>query len=232
MAFGANIDAQNQKKETPLDLLSSRDSPEEVHELFMKLYALPGGKTLELRSTVLNESLNSIINMQYQIEDSEQLGVYLSEKRICAFVFKLEQLIKKQELLFSLNTGLEHSGEGRHGSSGTFFDPMIARQKQEMIIRDWKSTLEFKHGAGSRILFLDGGGIRGLIQIEVLALIRKLSGREIIDLFDWIVGTSTGGILALCLVYGKLSTLLSCTNDTCCYYFLVLGPVLRPGTCR
>ena len=57
---------------------------------------------------------------------------------------------------------------------------------------------------GSRILFLDGGGIRGLIQIEILEQLEKKTGRKITELFDWIVGTSTGGIVALALVYGKL----------------------------
>ena len=58
---------------------------------------------------------------------------------------------------------------------------------------------------GSRILFLDGGGIRGLIQIEVMSIIEQRTGRTITELFDWIVGTSTGGIVALGLVYGKTS---------------------------
>ena len=55
---------------------------------------------------------------------------------------------------------------------------------------------------GSRILCLDGGGIRGLMQILVLRQIEHETGKKIIDLFDWIVGTSTGGIIALALVYG------------------------------
>lgn len=55
---------------------------------------------------------------------------------------------------------------------------------------------------GSRILFLDAGGIRGLIQIEILEQIEKKTGRKITELFDWIIGTSTGAIVALGLVYG------------------------------
>ena len=57
--------------------------------------------------------------------------------------------------------------------------------------------------AGSRVLCLDGGGMRGLVHIEVLTQIEKLTGKKITELFDWIIGTSTGGLLALGLVYGK-----------------------------
>ena len=57
---------------------------------------------------------------------------------------------------------------------------------------------------GDRVLCLDGGGIKGLVLIEMLAAIEHISGKRIVDLFDWIIGTSTGGILALALVYSKL----------------------------
>ena len=57
---------------------------------------------------------------------------------------------------------------------------------------------------GDRVLCLDGGGIRGLILIELLSAVEEITGAKIIDLFDWIVGTSTGGILALAIVYSKL----------------------------
>lgn len=45
--------------------------------------------------------------------------------------------------------------------------------------------------------------MRGLIQIEILTMLEQCTGRQITDLFDWIIGTSTGGIVALGLVYGK-----------------------------
>ncbi|KAH3860869.1 hypothetical protein DPMN_023792 [Dreissena polymorpha] len=54
-----------------------------------------------------------------------------------------------------------------------------------------------------RVLCLDGGGIRGLIILEILEAIEKEAGKEIIDLFDWIGGTSTGGIIALGIATGK-----------------------------
>ena len=57
---------------------------------------------------------------------------------------------------------------------------------------------------GSRILSLDGGGIRGLVQLEILMQLEEATGRKVTDLFDWIIGTSTGGIIALTLVYGEL----------------------------
>ena len=63
---------------------------------------------------------------------------------------------------------------------------------------------ELQGKGGSRILFLDGGGIRGLVLIEVLMKLQQLTGTSVVKMFDWIVGTSTGGILALALVYGKL----------------------------
>ncbi|MDY0884202.1 patatin-like phospholipase family protein [Dongia soli] len=50
-----------------------------------------------------------------------------------------------------------------------------------------------------RVLSIDGGGIRGLLPAMVLADLERRTNRPIIDLFDMIVGTSTGGLLGLAL---------------------------------
>ena len=47
-----------------------------------------------------------------------------------------------------------------------------------------------------RILSIDGGGLRGLIAARTLQWIETLSGHKIHELFDIIVGTSTGGLIA------------------------------------
>ena len=44
--------------------------------------------------------------------------------------------------------------------------------------------------------------MQGLIQIEILKTIEQMTGKSISELFDWVVGTSTGGILALGMIYG------------------------------
>ncbi|XP_076312076.1 85/88 kDa calcium-independent phospholipase A2-like isoform X2 [Tachypleus tridentatus] len=53
------------------------------------------------------------------------------------------------------------------------------------------------------LLCLDGGGIRGLILIRILMELETYVGLHLVNCFDWIAGTSTGGILALALAQGK-----------------------------
>ena len=68
-----------------------------------------------------------------------------------------------------------------------------------------KFSLSRKPCNGDRVLCLDGGWMKGLILIEMLSAIERATGKRIVDLFDWFVGTNTGGILALALVYSKLN---------------------------
>ncbi|XP_062845564.1 85/88 kDa calcium-independent phospholipase A2 isoform X2 [Trichomycterus rosablanca] len=60
------------------------------------------------------------------------------------------------------------------------------------------------------LLCLDGGGIKGLVLIQMLIALEKEAGRPIRELFDWVAGTSTGGILALAVVHGKSMEYLRC----------------------
>jgi hypothetical protein len=61
-----------------------------------------------------------------------------------------------------------------------------------------------------KLLALDGGGIRGLVTIEILEEIETLLRAELgrgedfvlADYFDYIAGTSTGAIIATCLALG------------------------------
>ena len=53
-----------------------------------------------------------------------------------------------------------------------------------------------------RILSIDGGGLKGAMPAAVLAAVEEQTGERIVDHFDLIAGTSTGGIIALGLGMG------------------------------
>ena len=53
-----------------------------------------------------------------------------------------------------------------------------------------------------QVLSLDGGGIKGIFSAAVLAAIEEDLRVKVVDLFDLIVGTSTGGIIAIGLGLG------------------------------
>ncbi|KAK8066852.1 hypothetical protein PG997_013599 [Apiospora hydei] len=62
--------------------------------------------------------------------------------------------------------------------------------------------------AGARILCLDGGGIRGIVQLQVLKEVERILGPDLpIQLFfDLIVGTNFGGLIAIGLGVKKWTT--------------------------
>jgi patatin-like phospholipase/acyl hydrolase len=53
-----------------------------------------------------------------------------------------------------------------------------------------------------QILSLDGGGLKGVFTASFLTSLEDTTGKRLVDYFDLIVGTSTGGIIALALGLG------------------------------
>lgn len=53
-----------------------------------------------------------------------------------------------------------------------------------------------------RVLAIDGGGVRGVLPASFLATVEEQIDGNVVDYFDLIVGTSTGGIIALALGAG------------------------------
>jgi hypothetical protein len=53
-----------------------------------------------------------------------------------------------------------------------------------------------------KLLALDGGGIRGMLSLGILAQVEKIVERPLGDYFDYIAGTSTGAIIAAGLAKG------------------------------
>jgi hypothetical protein len=73
-----------------------------------------------------------------------------------------------------------------------------------------------------RILSIDGGGIKGVFPASFLATIEEQAGGDIAKYFDLIVGTSTGGIIALALGLGL-------TAKETLRFYEVHGPIIFGG---
>jgi patatin-like phospholipase/acyl hydrolase len=85
-----------------------------------------------------------------------------------------------------------------------------------------------------KLLALDGGGIRGVITLEVLARLEMLVRSKLrrpdavlADYFDYVAGTSTGAIIATCIALGK-------TVEEVREFYISSGPAMfsRAGLLR
>jgi patatin-like phospholipase/acyl hydrolase len=72
-----------------------------------------------------------------------------------------------------------------------------------------------------RILSLDGGGIMGAFPASARATFEQALGKRILDHFDLITGTSTGGIIAIGLAMGA-------TAGDVCRFYESEGPKIFP----
>ncbi|KAK5153225.1 hypothetical protein LTS14_007870 [Recurvomyces mirabilis] len=91
------------------------------------------------------------------------------------------------------------------------------------------AIIKFKPpGAGVRVLSLDGGGIRGIVQLEVLRAIEQAIGGflPVQNFFDLIVGTGTGGMLGAALAY-RDRNVDSCIDMFCALSNHAFTPRLR-----
>jgi len=107
-------------------------------------------------------------------------------------------------------------GDARGTTAVDMYECPIERATA-MRYQSWRIHFKPKT-AGIRVLTLDGGGIRGIAELEVLRAIELEMGAKlpIQCFFDFIVGTSTGGIIALGLAAKDWSV------EDCIEYFETL----------
>lgn len=224
VAFGANINATNQEGKTPLDMLrsnledvetavsvpvantgelsSEHGAPRPKHRAsYVKAKQLARQRCLELLKSIGGLSNEFATRTSPNVQPFPQVpssSPSLTVHRKCySEVLDWEAQITSHysDLERNIRGRLQNTTKaGREAVLSVDTAVSLAAQLQEMML--------FQK-AGSRVLCLDGGGIKGLIQLEILSQLEIKTGRRVTELFDWIVGTSTGGIIALGLVYGK-----------------------------
>ena len=153
-------------------------------------------------------SFSESVEFQEQIDTQKHLNPFWDSSDLENSV-KIRDFIEGKTVL-SLYEELEYNINLRLTNQNSLSpnpDEAIAVIFQQKEMMKYKGTMKggigFEVNGGSRLLFLDGGGIKGLVQIEVMRQLEAATGRKITELFDWIIGASIGGILALGLVYGE-----------------------------
>ncbi|XP_022668967.1 85/88 kDa calcium-independent phospholipase A2-like isoform X2 [Varroa jacobsoni] len=80
--------------------------------------------------------------------------------------------------------------------SNTILKKAVERRQNAKLRKDQRKRR-------CRALAIDGGGVKGLMTLRALKCLEEAVEAPIIELFDWIMGTSAGGISALCLASGR-----------------------------
>ena len=219
LAFGADVNPMNKDKSTPLDLSIGKYAYLDRSESLVEIVEIPSTS----EPAVFSQSM---------LKYTDELGTLLKDcgavlgSRLCKEqklrIDSFVDFIGESDEKYSSSgvfPGGKATGEG--GDWCTKISKMYFELETKLgaMLENVNVTLDLDTAAalgiqiremkllqtaGSRMLFLDGGGMKGLVQIEILGDIERRTGRKITDLFDWIVGTSTGAIIALGLVYGKL----------------------------
>lgn len=219
LAFGANINLTNKKGKTPIDMCYKDSDIAYPPQMGQQL------QSEQIQVVSMNSKHDSVRLLLKECggETGRRHESIRGPKRTATKVFKRTSTIRKkppqkvQQELVSENCVRERSGlesdwcmevaklyhetwtKARIYPAPTF----SADLKDAAQLGSQVRLMRLLQMAGSRILTLDGGGMKGIIEVELLEQIENATGRKIVELFDWIVGTSVGGVIAAALVYGK-----------------------------
>ena len=98
-----------------------------------------------------------------------------------------------------------HNDNTHHAHVAFALDPKAIRGRVSLgssflSVANLSQVLERKvsvaHATEARVLSIDGGGIKGLLVLELLALMEQKTGMHTTELFDMVGGTSAGALIA------------------------------------
>ena len=199
IVFGADINKQGCNQFTPLDLVISDGTLSHIETILMDLGAK--GSTQKMAECRQHKKIPRLFSFAQKIKPPKK------EKRPNANEFINQQGVKELYNELEVSVIRRMSVSATIGGADAAY--ALVMQQRELALynktqpKPKKASTGFGIRGGSRLLFLDGGGIKGLSQLQVLMELEDRTQSKITDLFDWIVGTSTGAVIALALVYGE-----------------------------
>uniref|UniRef100_A0A8D8UY23 phospholipase A2 n=2 Tax=Cacopsylla melanoneura TaxID=428564 RepID=A0A8D8UY23_9HEMI len=209
-----DVNQFNETKNTALHVVVGGGDKELV------LSILAAGAELELQDSEGNTPLhiaakkNSVSVTQALLGFGADVNVRNNNGDTPRHLAATSQTKKKDRILFVLHAvGAERCEAGKEGCTdgcrqdGTFdgAPPDVPISERARSVLDFYPEAELLNPSnrGGRVLCLDGGGIKGVVLIAQLMALERLTQRPPLECFDWIAGTSTGGILASGLAAGK-----------------------------
>ncbi|XP_063978193.1 calcium-independent phospholipase A2-gamma-like isoform X2 [Diachasmimorpha longicaudata] len=138
-------------------------------------------------------------------------------KHVLNSISTAESIASQSRRIEDLLTHIEQYPEARHLALKEGAVTILLRLRQqahnEKIIESIREALAVMGYVdpvprrGIRILSIDGGGMRGLLVIEMLKKLEELTGQRVHEMFDYMCGVSTGAILSAVLGGHKRKTL-------------------------
>jgi calcium-independent phospholipase A2 len=174
VVFGADVDLQNSSGETARHLAASAKRTPQQDSILYVLHSV-GAKRCSTNRINCNDGCSQSTGSHFNGIPSENSPFKRSEK---LYDELLGEAIVKKALT------------------------QIRSPNDSFVTLNDSMEVDANQKSRCKILSLDGGGIRGLILIQMLWVLEVFMQKKVTECFDWISGTSTGGILALSLAMG------------------------------
>ena len=196
IAFGGDLNPFNKLGQMPLDLNMKKDSSESLDEL---------GVLLRDCGAVVKMEICTKVRSCKQVEPFTAISLWEGEREREGNPLVAEKIQREGDDWCTRMPRMHYKLEAT-------MKAMLEDVERSLVLESLDAAaslgiqikeMRLLQMAGSRILFLDGGGMKGLLQVDILEQLESQTGRKVTELFDWIVGTSTGAITALALVYGN-----------------------------
>uniref|UniRef100_A0A1I7YFH0 PNPLA domain-containing protein n=1 Tax=Steinernema glaseri TaxID=37863 RepID=A0A1I7YFH0_9BILA len=158
-------------------------------EMKVKTFSRKISRTdVTLRTHALIRKLNLAESLNSRLLRTEEMCRHLLEYPATRSV-----IVENRAVISKLKKQMRYSSDAA----------LRAESRQCLSLCGQPETL---HGRGIRLLTIDGGGTRGMMGLEVLGAIEKAAGgKKIYELFDHVVGVSTGAIIAVLLAEKQLT---------------------------
>ncbi|ERE85133.1 calcium-independent phospholipase A2-like protein, partial [Cricetulus griseus] len=197
LTYGANAGTPGEHGNTPLHLAISKDNMEMIKALIVfgaevdtpnDFGETPAFMASKISKLITRKALLSLLRTVGADHRFPLIQGVPTDQSSAATPHPIFSLDKTQPPAISLNN-LELQD----------LMPISRARKPAFIL----SSMRDEKRIHDHLLCLDGGGVKGLVIIQLLIAIEKASGVATKDLFDWVAGTSTGGILALAILHSK-----------------------------